>query len=249
VWCVFSPSSHKQYHDLTLWRVVSASTDDINELASSFSRIHQLPRLKTISLRFNPFYDKQMNYGDDRLDGLSLQASILGSLADSFSVRAPSELTSLSLLNLRASDLHPLETLPLQAILPTLRRLQLSAVFDSAPDPDTFHGRWRHFWGTLSPRMVPIQTQVFLTELTLHSDAFVGSMDGLSLHELYFPRLSVLSLRNIVFKPIRGEEVFILRHAATLTRLELLTCKVFIGLDRTPTPAQSKYTTSLGMWS
>jgi hypothetical protein len=226
--------------------VVPVSTDDIDKLASSFYRIHQLPRLETIGLRFNAVYNNEII--SDSEGHLFLQASILGALVDSFSVRAPSKLTSLSLLNLRASDPHPLETFPLQAILPTLRCLQLSAVFDSAPDPHSFHGRWRHFWSTLSRplRMIPVQTQVDLTELTLHSDACVGTSDGLSLRELHFPRLSVLSLRNIVFNPIRDDEVFALRHAATLMRLELLTCKVLVGSNRAPAPAPSKYTNLAG---
>lgn len=239
---------HEQYHDLSLctrWRVISVSTDAIKELASSFSRIHQLSRLEAINIKFNPVYDNQMSfYSEDHLS--LLQASILGALADSFSARVPSKLTALSLLNLRALGPHPLETLPLQAILPTLQCLQLSAVFDNTQEPYTFRNRWRYFWSNLGPRMIPIQTQVFLTELTLHCDAFVGALDGLSLHELYFPHLGVLSLRNIVFNPIRGDEVFVLRHATTLARLEFITCKVLVGQNRVPSPAQSKYTNLAG---
>jgi len=134
----------------------------------------------------------------------------------------------------------------LQNIFPTQRRLQLSVVFDSAPDLDTFCGRWRHFWSTLSLRMMPVQTQVVLTELTLHSVAFVGALDGLSLHELHFPRLTMLSLRKIVFNPIRDDEDFVLRHAATLARLELLKCKVLIGLDIHPSATPSNYTILAG---
>ena len=218
----------------------SASTGAIGKLASSFARIHQLPRLETIHLRFNPVYDNE-TFSDNEVC-LSLQASILGALAASFSARVPSKLTTLSLLNLRVSVPHPLEIFPLQTILPTLSCLQLSAVSDWAPNPDTFRDRWGYFWSTLCPRIVPVQTQVTLTELTLHcSTLFVGVLDGLSLHELYFPHLAVLSLRNIVFSPIQGDEDFVLRHAATLTRLELLTCKVLVDSNRRPSPAPSTY--------
>ena len=246
----FSPPS-SQSNILTcplhLRRRVSGSvnTEAIDELASSFSRIHQLPRLETIKLEFTPIHDNYWPGDSDSRDRLSLQASILGSLAASFSVRASSKLTSLSLLNIRASDPTPLETLPLQNILPTLQCLQLSAVSDISPDPGTFRDRWHYFWSTLSSCMVPVQTQIVLTELTLHSDKCVGVFDGLLLPELHFPRLAVLSLRNIVFNPIQ-DEVFVLRHAATLVRLELLTCKVLLSMDRHPAPAPSKYTNLAG---
>ena len=249
----FSPPSYQQSNILTFtlhlrWPVISGSvnTEAIDELASSFSRVHQLHRLETIKLEFTPTYDNRWPATSDSRDRLSLQASILGALAASFRVRASSKLTSLSLLNIRASDPTPLETLPLQNILRTLRCLQLSAVSDIAPDPVTFRDRWRYFWSTFSSCMVPVQTQIDLTELTLHSDRAVGGLDSLSLRELHFPRLAVLSLRNIVFNPIQDDEVFVLRHAATLVRLELLTCKVLMGEKRLPAPAQSKYTNLAG---
>ena len=248
--CSASPPYH-QYHALSLtlvhlrWRVISVSTDAIDELARTFSRIHRLPELEAINLNFNTVYDNQTI--SDSEDRLSLQASILGAIATSFSVRAPSKLMSLSLLNLRTLDPHhPLETLPLQTILPNLRRLQLSAVSGSAPVPHTLRRHWRNFWSTLGPCVVPVQMQAVLTELTLHSDTFVGAPDGLPVRELHFPHLTVLSLRNIIFDPIREDEVFALRHAATLARLELLTCKVLIGPNRSPAPAQSKYTNLAG---
>lgn len=214
-------------------------SEAINELARTFFRIPQLPQLETINLKFNPVDDNQTN--SDGEDRLSLQSSILGILHASFSVRGPSKLKSLSLLNIRASNPSPLEILQLQNIFPSLQCLQLSAVSDKAPNSDTFRNRWRYFWRTLRSCMVPIQTQIILTELTLHSDRFVGSVDSLSLRELHFPHLAVLSLRNIVFNPVRDDEFFILRHATTLFRLKLLTCKVLISIDRYPAPAQSIY--------
>jgi hypothetical protein len=218
------------------WWVTLVRTIVIRELESSLSRIHQLPLLEAISLRFNPVYK---TCSDADLDGQGravLQASILGALATSFSVCAPSKLTSLSLHNLRSSDPPALETFPFQAILASLQRLQLSVLFDCASVPSTFFARWCHFWSNLFPHTpaVPIQTQLSLTELTLHSDEYVGALCGLSLRELDFPSLSVLSLRSIVFDPILGAEDFILRHASTLARLELLDCKVLMSANRFP---------------
>lgn len=75
---------------------MSVRTDAIGELASSFARIHKLPQLETIKLKFSPVYVNEMD--SDGEDRLPLQASILGALAASFSVRAPYRLTSLTLL-------------------------------------------------------------------------------------------------------------------------------------------------------
>ena len=130
---------------------------------------------------------------------LSLQSSILSALVASFNVRVPSRLTSLSLHNLRTSDPHHLETLSMQTILTTFQRLQLSAVFASYPDPSTVFNRWHGFWGTRWLQMIPVQSQLILTELTLHSDVPVGTDSGLSLSELHLSCLSMLSLRNTVF--------------------------------------------------
>ncbi|KAH9022086.1 hypothetical protein EDB83DRAFT_2679220 [Lactarius deliciosus] len=167
-----------------------------------------------------------------------LQTSILDALATSFNVRAP-KLTSLSLHNLRTSDLSLLESPSFQTTLMTLLRLQLSVLFDHSPGPDTDLEleRWCNFWGTLCPRMVLTPTQHSLTELTLHSDTYVGALCGLSFAGLHFPRLCALSLRMVVFEPSVGATQFILRHAATLARLELLLCKL---LDTYPSTAHAR---------
>ncbi|KAH9022797.1 hypothetical protein EDB84DRAFT_488823 [Lactarius hengduanensis] len=195
----------------------------VHELASSFSRFHQLPRLETINLTFYPSYGNRLDGG-----GLALQSSVLGALASSFSVRAP-KLMSLSLHNLRASDLPPLESPSFQTVLTTLRRFQLSVLFDGFE-------RWCNFWGTLCPRMILAPMQHSLTELTLHSDANVGAFSGLSFAGLHFPRLCALSLRMVIFDPSVGAKQFILRHATTLVRLELLVCKLPVDPDMFLTP-------------
>ncbi|KAH9173975.1 hypothetical protein EDB89DRAFT_1956055 [Lactarius sanguifluus] len=220
------------FHDTDTDRWRRPLKDDItsaaHELASSFYRIHQLPRLKTISLTFYPDYEQRSGLGSStpaHQDPV-LQTSILGALAASFSVRAP-ELTSLSLHNLHTSDLSLLESPSFQTAPTTLRRLQLSVHFDRSLGSDTMDIEgWCNFWGTLCPRMVLIPTQHSLTELTLHSSAYVGALFGLSFAGLHFPRLCSLSLRMVVFEPSVGATQFILRHAATLARLELLLCKL-----------------------
>ena len=80
-----------------------------------------------------------------------------------------------------------------------------------------------------------------LTELTLHSDYYVGASSGMTFTGLHFPYLHALSLRNLVFEPSVGVEPFILRHATSLTKLELLTCKLptYTGVTWIPSPPPS----------
>ncbi|KAH9059846.1 hypothetical protein EDB87DRAFT_1831866 [Lactarius vividus] len=205
----------------------------VDELASSFSRVHQLPRLETINLTLYPSYGNRLDGG-----GFALQSSILGALASSFGVRAP-KLMSLSLHNLRIWDLSPLESPSFQAVLTTLRRFHLSVIFfDRTPDSDTDFERSCNFC-SLCPRMILAPMQQSLTELTFHSDANVGALSGLSFAGLHFPRLCALSLRMVIFGPSVGAKQFILRHAATLTWLELLECKLPVDpkIFLSPSPA------------
>ncbi|KAH9022091.1 hypothetical protein EDB83DRAFT_89812 [Lactarius deliciosus] len=210
-------------------RILGASQvndDAVDELANSFSRVYQLPRLETINLMFYPRYGTQLG---NQLDGghPALQSSVLSALVSSFSVCTPN-LTSLFLHNLCTSDLSPLESPSFQTILTTLRRFQLSPLFNP-PNSVTVDDSWSYFWGTLCPRMLT-PMQYSLTELTLHSNVHVGALAGLSFDGLHFPRLCAVSLGRIVFDTPVGAQDFILRHAATLARLELLMCKLPITL-------------------
>ena len=86
---------------------------------------------------------------------LARHASILDALADSFSIRAPSKLTSLSLKNLRTCDLTSLESSSFQAVLKNLRRLQLYMNHDRAEGIITSSDEsdpCLPFWGTLFRR-------------------------------------------------------------------------------------------------
>jgi hypothetical protein len=221
---------------------MSVRTSATHELASSFSRIHQLPQLETIDLTFLPADGCWLDF--DAEDRPALQRSILVALASSFSFRAPPKLISLSLRNLRTWDLSPLECPPFQTVLKHLQRLRLFVLFDRVHDAVTALDRWTYFWGTLCFRLILAPTQHALTELTLHADTPVGASLGLSLTGmrlpnlcvlsftgLYFPNLCVLSLRMLVFEPSVGAEPFILRHAATLARLELVKCELLIPND------------------
>jgi len=206
-----------------------ARTSAIPELSSSFSRIYQLPLLENINLTFFPFDTHERD--SDIRGPLALQASILDALANSFSIRAPPKLISLSLHNLRASGSTPLDLPPFQTVMKTLRRIQLFVLFDFNPHQVTAFNRWLHFWGTVFPRVVFSPMRRSLTELILRNNRFLGASSGLSLSGLHFPQLCALSLCKIVFEPSVGVEPFILRHTTTLLRLELISCRLPVNHD------------------
>jgi hypothetical protein len=195
-----------------------------------------LPRLETINFTFYSVYNNRIGYDDK--GRLALQAYVLGALVDGFSVRAPPKLTSLSFHNLRTWHLSCLESPPFQTVLTTLRHLHLSVLFDSAPDPFRFSSRWCHFWDTL-PRIILAPTQDALTELTLHSDEPVGAWSGFSLTGLHFPHLYAVSLRNFIFMSSVGIVPFVLQHASTLTRLEILSCTLPLNDEISLSPSDS----------
>ena len=203
-------------------RLIAVRSNAIQEMARSFSRINRLSRLETLNFTFYPINDNS-----DRGSRHALQLSIFDALATSFRDRVPSRLMSLSLHNLRILDL-PSSQLPFQNLYKTLRCFQLSIVFDISRDNPMDPDRVTHsyFWGTLCPRMLLAPMQNALTEITLHSDYYIGTSSQLSLAGLHFPHLHELSLRNLVLEHSIGVEPFILRHATSLAKLELLTCKL-----------------------
>lgn len=103
------PLIHKRYDELCLCTsgggVRPVRTGATHELGSSFSRIHQLPLLETINLKFFRAHGHQLDSNNE--GRLTLQASILGALAASFSFRAPPKLIPLSPHNLSTWDLTP----------------------------------------------------------------------------------------------------------------------------------------------
>ena len=224
-----SSTSHPVNISVNLsWRVMpvrpSIIKSIIGELACLFSRVHQLPRLETINLMFYRRWSGSDSKGHIHL----LEQSILGALAASFSIRAPPRLTSLSLHNIYPSVISSFDSPPIQTVLKTLRHLQLFMILDMNAPLD----HWYHFWGALCPRIFLAPTQHSLTELTLQSNVYFGASSGLSLRELDFPRLCALSLCNLVFDRSVGVEYFVLRHASTLARLELLKCKLPIDRNK-----------------
>ncbi|KAH8986871.1 hypothetical protein EDB92DRAFT_1948889 [Lactarius akahatsu] len=76
--------------------------------------------------------------------------------------------------------------------------------------------------------MVLAPTQQTLMKLTLHSDAPVGALSGLSLAGLYFSLLCVLSMHGLVFELSVKDEPFVLWHTTTLAQLEVLACKLLV---------------------
>ena len=125
------------------WRATSARTSAIPELASSLSRIHQLPRHEAVNLTFFLAYGEML--GSDTGGRFALQAEILGALAASFSFHALTKLIPLSLDNLRTWDVSPSILPHFRLDLRTLRPPQLSVIYDGAQDRAIVSNRWLHF--------------------------------------------------------------------------------------------------------
>ncbi|KAI0259354.1 hypothetical protein BC834DRAFT_634556 [Gloeopeniophorella convolvens] len=198
-------------------------TSTIDALYDAFSAIYNLPLLETVSLTFFQSYGYWR--GSDIPGHRKLQASVLDALALSFT-RSQPNLKSLHLHNLHITHLGPLASPAIRTVLEHLSDLRISLLFDDTTDGSAFPAHWEHFWGTTLPERILTPTQSALISLTLHSDAHVGGDARLALADMRFAHLNALSLRRVVFDARTGAEVFILAHAQTLMRLELIGCKL-----------------------
>src|SRR6267378_3786501 len=112
-------------------------------LARSLSRIHQLPHLETIHLIFYPWNLDLRSLKNARC--LAFQTDVLNALAFSFRVHVQPNLVSLSLHNLRLSELEVLEYPAFQTVLTSLQCLQVSVITKCLPQSQIA----KHLWSTL----------------------------------------------------------------------------------------------------
>ncbi|KAF8146945.1 hypothetical protein K438DRAFT_1868322 [Mycena galopus ATCC 62051] len=69
-----------------------------------------------------------------------------------------------------------------------------------------------------------VRSATAITSLTIISDQGVGSRPAMALDDIFLPHLSSLVLHQFVFHPYVVD--FVLRHKATLARLELHECSL-----------------------
>jgi hypothetical protein len=150
---------------------------------------------------------------------LWIQKSVLASLT---SEPCPSTIKDLSLAHLICVDDGTYETPAFQSDISSLHDLSFSTVSNIKPGCLAAFLHWHEeFWGsTVSERfLVPAQSS--LTSLSLGGDEYIGDTGVLDINACYFPQLTSLRLRRIVFSMFHAVDDFIIKHRATLRRLEL----------------------------
>ncbi|KAJ6523299.1 hypothetical protein B0H19DRAFT_1201765 [Mycena capillaripes] len=205
------------------WREKSSGDSEAarEALKTTFSGLAKFRNLEVLRLNFHNCYQEDITYDtpEEPTHFLLLQNELFATLA----ANPPLPLVSLILNNVLAvpdaiyaeNDFH-------QIFLP-LQELEISVLSDVDYEGSYFQEPLVDFWKDSVAHMVRSATAV--TALTICSDQPVGAYPALSFKDMSFPRLASLSLHQFVFSDSDVVE-FILRHKATLTRLELHDCSI-----------------------
>ncbi|ETW76799.1 hypothetical protein HETIRDRAFT_422180 [Heterobasidion irregulare TC 32-1] len=192
----------------------------VDALASSFTRIHELPRLKTLELSFYATHDT--SYGDF----LIIQWTILSAILS----QSPSpSLTSLT-INRLAPLYHPIYDSPSSGgLLRSLTSLSvLTAYHDIYTAEDHTRNSYVKFWNEAIQDHMLGSLSHNLATLRLQGQTFVGHIPGPDLSRVNFPALETLSLQKFLFYEGTGVEEFIVRRRKTLRGLWLADCAIAI---------------------
>ncbi|KAJ7666683.1 hypothetical protein DFH06DRAFT_250100 [Mycena polygramma] len=186
-------------------------------LRTVFSRLSKFPNLQSLRLNFNSSYEEKPSHF------LRLQNEVFAALAAS----PPPPITSLTLNNLIAvpDDIYAQEDF--RRLFASLRELEISVISDTETEGSYIRDPLTTFWEDSVSHMVRSATAA--TALTIRSDQFVGACPALSTNGTFLPHLTSLALHKFT---LEGDVMdLILRHKATLTRLELKECSIDGGFD------------------
>ncbi|KAI0065152.1 hypothetical protein BV25DRAFT_140456 [Artomyces pyxidatus] len=194
-------------------------------ITASISSIHEFSTLKAITISFEPCDQLLSDVLSVDDEPFYHQLAILTSLAE-ISHLINARLTSLTINRIIPSFVELFSTPPFLALLDSVTILRLTTWVELS-DELYLEETWLGFWRTSIHGILALPTLASnLTSLTLFSNVDVGIIAPLELIGLTYPRLTSLSLRHVVFHPDVGTEEFIIRHARTLTHLELYMCKI-----------------------
>ena len=209
-------------------------------IRAAFAALHRLPVLGSLTLFFEPITSEKESFPDicppqDR--SLLLQWHVLGALGCN-----PNPLPSLHSLTIEKllPVPHPLFAKgPFRQIIASLRHLRfLTHVGDYNHNQDS---RWK-FWKEV------VEQNLLLPAVNLESLSMtcgMGSAPPIDYNLLAYPRLTALSLGNIIWVirvapsgSTKGEmlpevENFVVRHGKTLKKLELRNCAMAVLRDST----------------
>jgi hypothetical protein len=147
---------------------------------------------------------------------LWVQKSVLASLT---SEPCPSTIKDLSLAHLICVDDGTYETPAFQSVISSLHSLSFLTVSNIKPGCLSVCLDWFHeFWPSTALESFLVPALSSLTSLSFGGDEYISDFDFDACH---FPRLTSLKLRHIVFSTFHAIDNFVIKHGATLRRLEL----------------------------
>jgi hypothetical protein len=202
-------------------------------LKTVFSGLAKFSNLKILRLDFHNCYQEEgavetSDCWEDPTHFLKLQSDIFTALA----AHPLPSLVSMALNNLLAIPDEIYAKEEFQQIFRSLEELHVSVLSDTNGEGSYYQEPLVEFWETSVPHVV--RSAVALTALTIRSDLPVGSGPMLTTKDLFHPHLASLALHQFKFDPALPDSdmvAFILRHKATLTRLELHGCSIDGGED------------------
>jgi hypothetical protein len=224
--------------------VVSERSDDPEEirlmLSHALSRLHELPSLRALSIRFGEIVPS-LSERDRIREDLSYVLDALISL--SASLTRPLE--SLSLTRLPPIHLPQYDHPAIRALRAHLSFFEIhssatdswsSLIVPTPPRQGPMSSCEPFYYHTLPRRLLPPPGPATglenLESLSLcFSDPIGIYYFTYSFAELHFPRLRVLRLQHAQFSDARDAERFVAQHGETLLELHLLHCQIAVALD------------------
>lgn len=191
----------------------------LESLASSFARVHDLPRLKTLKLSFltTPRHPTR--------EILRLQWIILSAISS----RSPlPSLTSLTIKNMTAMYNLVYDCPSFGSLFSSLASLSIEVAFGHCERRPHCRVPFVKFWEQAIQHRMLSSLSPSLTSLTLHSDIDVGVVPRLDFSQANFLVLECLSLKRILFNDDTHVEDFIVRHKGTLRKMWLTKCRIAI---------------------
>lgn len=166
-----------------------------------------------------------------------LQTSIFEALATS---SPPKKLQRLDIVGILALPHYSVHLPGFEEFLKPIQTLCLTVASDHSSHYQSVYGNqlYNRFWRNDIP--VFLKSPTSLTTLTIFTDRDYLYPDQATWDSLSYPNLTTLRLRNICFygPPNTGIEGFIVRHAASLTKLAISTC-VIANYENDPNPKTS----------
>jgi len=191
-------------------------------------KLHKFTRLETLRFSFHSSYSECRRLGGAQPSlHFLVQKAVLASIASG--PYPTTTLKSLSLTNVIGIEDDVYESPTFQSVISLLQSLSISTI---APEYETgcdFQLRhwYNDFWQSTIPTRFLDPPQSSLRSLSLGSDVLIGPIDDFDINDHFFPQLASLKLERFLFHwcPVT---TFILKHNATLQKLELRNCEMYV---------------------